>query len=213
MTRVLVRLAGAAALMAVACASPAAPAVTPTAPTTPAVSSTHAPTPTLAPVPTPTSTLEPASTPTPAPPWTPAGAPEYCVAPEKGQPQDIVGTPAAPYFVRHPTEDNPNTPTIVFLGGGSGYRRSAQRIWANYLSGGTGVDAFRVSDSLDVQAGLLVLSVRLVDGGVFVLELPLDRVESLLAILRLGQLGSQGVEGIRHLRSRLDGVVVSILND
>lgn len=80
-------------------------------------------------------------------------SPAYCVAPVDGEPQDIVDTPAAPYFVRHPAGTNSAVPTIVFLGGGSGSRRSAQRLWTNYLSGGNGVDDFRVvlPYSVDVE--------------------------------------------------------------
>ncbi|MBI3979154.1 MAG: hypothetical protein HY331_13300 [Chloroflexi bacterium] len=140
MARGLVRLAGVVALLAAACGPYA---VTPPAPTMPAPSSTQAPPSGLAPAPTPAATAR----------WLPAGAPEHCVAPEKGQPQSIVGTPASPYFVRHPIQDNPDAPTVVFLGGGSGNRRSAQRIWTNYLSGGAGVDAFRIvlPYSIDVE--------------------------------------------------------------
>ena len=140
MKRDLIRLAGVVALLAAACASPASQAVT--------LQASTAPTPTMEPLrtptPTPTSTPTSEPTPTPVPPQMLADAPTYCVAPEKGEPQDIVSTPASPYFVRQPTENNPNVPTIVFLGGGWGSRRSAQRVWANYLSGGRGVDAFRV---------------------------------------------------------------------
>ncbi|MBI4202102.1 MAG: hypothetical protein HY532_03165 [Chloroflexi bacterium] len=143
MTSGLVWLAGILALVSISCASPAPAAVTPLASITPAPSPTQ--TPTLTPLPTPTPTVEFTPTPTPTPlPWTPSGAPEYCVAPERGEPQEILGTPAGPYFVRHPMVDNPNAPTVVFLGGGTGSRRSAQRVWANYLSGGAGVDDFRV---------------------------------------------------------------------
>ncbi len=131
-------LLGGAVMAAVlsACGS-AAPAAS-----TPSAQPMQTPTPTLAPPPAPAPTPEPTPTPTPAP-WMPAGAPQYCVAPEKGQPQEVLGTPGGPYFVRHPAEDNPNAPTIVFLGGGSGSRRSAQRVWTNYLAGGRGVDDFR----------------------------------------------------------------------
>ncbi|MBI3914242.1 MAG: hypothetical protein HY327_08685 [Chloroflexi bacterium] len=99
--------------------------------------------PTSTPLPTVRPMLTPTPTQTPILAWMPPGAPMYCLAPEKGEPQEIIGTPAGPYFVHHPKQDNPNVPTIVFLGGGSGSRRSAQRIWANYLSGGKGVDDFR----------------------------------------------------------------------
>lgn len=143
-TTSLARLAGAVALSA-ACASPGAPAATPLAAATPANTLSFAP--------LQTPSRDPGPTATPAGRGLRPEAPEYCVAPEMGQPQDIVGTPAAPYFVRHPVEDNPNAPTIVFLGGGSGSRRSAQRVWTSYLSGGRGVDDFRavLPYSLDVE--------------------------------------------------------------
>ncbi|MBI4313142.1 MAG: hypothetical protein HY681_15405 [Chloroflexi bacterium] len=152
MTRGLVNLAGAVALFAVACASPAAPgAVVLQATATPTPTATPVPTPT----PTPTATPTPEPTPTPTPmPWMPAGAPQYCVAPERGVGiQEVLGTPAGPYFVRHPAADDPNAPLIVFLGGGSGQRRSAERVWANYLSKGAGVDDFRVAlpYSVDIE--------------------------------------------------------------
>ncbi|MBI4220911.1 MAG: hypothetical protein HY682_12260 [Chloroflexi bacterium] len=104
----------------------------------------------------PTSTPVPAATATPTPlPWMPPDAPEYCLAPERGEPQEILRTPASPYFVRQPADDNPDAPTIVFLPGGEGSRRGAQRIWANYLSGGRGVDAFRVVLPYSVDIELL----------------------------------------------------------
>ncbi|MBI2916643.1 MAG: hypothetical protein HYY01_01505 [Chloroflexi bacterium] len=134
----LVGAVGAVTLVASACVSPARPAATSLTPAAPGALATQARTPTAAP------RLAPNPTPTTARTWTPSGAPEHCVPPEKGEPQDIVGTPTAPYFVRHPAEDNPEAPTIVFLGGGSGSRRSAERLWTSYLSGGRGVDDFRI---------------------------------------------------------------------
>jgi len=54
-------------------------------------------------------------------------------------------TPASPYFLRHPSEDSPDTPTVMFLPGGStGNRNAAERVWDNYLSGGDGVDDYRI---------------------------------------------------------------------
>ncbi|MBI4329581.1 MAG: hypothetical protein HY685_06925 [Chloroflexi bacterium] len=142
-----VLLGGVAALAGLpACGGAAQLAAVPLATATPVLlpTDTATPEPTPTPWPTSTPTVEPTPTPTRAPPWTQAAAPEYCAAPEKGQPQDIVGTPASPYFVRQPAVDNPNAPTIVFLGGGAGTRRGSQRLWTNYLSGGKGVDDFRI---------------------------------------------------------------------
>jgi predicted esterase len=82
-----------------------------------------------------------------SPTATPAGSldkPAYRVPAEKGKLQEIENTPASPYFVQHPAFDSPTSPTVVFLTGGSGSRRSAQRAWSNYLSAGAGVDEFRL---------------------------------------------------------------------
>ncbi|MDA1349386.1 MAG: hypothetical protein O3A47_11075 [Chloroflexi bacterium] len=76
-----------------------------------------------------------------------AGAPKtppYCFPSETGTLQEVERTPASPYFVHHPKADSTDPPTVIFLPGGSGSRRSAQRVWSNYLSEGVGVEAFRL---------------------------------------------------------------------
>lgn len=79
--------------------------------------------------------------------------PAYCVPADKDGLQDITDTPASPYIVHHPASDRSSVPTIVFLSGGSGSRKNAQRVWNNYLSGGAAVGSFRVvlPYSLDVD--------------------------------------------------------------
>ena len=83
-----------------------------------------------------------------------ANVPDYCVPAETGILQEIESTRASPYFVHHPTVDNPLAPTVVFLPGGSGSRRSAQRAWERYLSEGDGMETFRLivpySDDIDL---------------------------------------------------------------
>lgn len=93
------------------------------------------------------------STATPSSPAVALQKPAYCVPPDKDGLQDITDTPGSPYIVRHPASDNPSVPTIVFLAGGAGSRKSAQRVWNNYLSGGAAVESFRVvlPYSLDVD--------------------------------------------------------------
>ena len=92
--------------------------------------------PTPAPAPTPTVTVP-----------VPAAAlekPAYCVHAETDKLQEVKGTPAGPYFVHHPTTDSPTGPTVIFPPGGFGSRRSAQRVWNNYLSEGSGGGEFRL---------------------------------------------------------------------
>lgn len=72
-----------------------------------------------------------------------APAPAYCVAAQPGVLQEISGTPAGPYLVHHPAT-SARVPMVVFLPGGSGQRRNAQRVWDAYLAGAKGIDAFRV---------------------------------------------------------------------
>jgi predicted esterase len=108
---------------------PPAPAPTPTPEPTP-------PTPTATPVPTPTE-----------PPLVPAllpGAPDYCVAAEPAKLQEIKRTPAGPFFVHHPETTDGNNPTVIFIPGGNGTERGAERVWDNYLSNGSGVERFRL---------------------------------------------------------------------
>jgi hypothetical protein len=106
-------------------------------------------------VPIPSETPAPALTPTatPSPPAVGPQKPAYCVAADNDGLQDITDTPASPYIVHHPASDDPSVPTIVFLSGGSGSRKNAQRVWNNYLSGGAAVGSFRVvlPYSLDVD--------------------------------------------------------------
>ena len=66
------------------------------------------------------------------------------MAPQSGELQEITSTPAGPYFVHHPTTARSDVPTIVFLPGGSGAKRNAQRAWDGFFADATGVGAFRV---------------------------------------------------------------------
>ena len=96
--------------------------------------------------------LKTPSTPTPAvetvaPPLaaeTAEQALEYCAPVESDTLQNIQSTPASPYFVYHPKIDNPMNPTVIFLPGGSGRQRSAERVWPRFLANGKGVENFRV---------------------------------------------------------------------
>ncbi|MBI4580257.1 MAG: hypothetical protein HY718_11180 [Planctomycetes bacterium] len=97
----------------------------------------------------------PAATPTPALVANAPQKPTDCVPVQTGTLQDVRSTPASPYFVHHPTPDNPTASTILFLPGGSGGRRSAQRVWSNYLSGGPGVDGYRVVIPYSVKSDFL----------------------------------------------------------
>lgn len=73
----------------------------------------------------------------------PVPKPAYCVAAQTGL-QEITGTPAGPYFVHQPRTATARTSTVVFLPGGAGVRRSAQRAWDTFLSGASAVDVFRI---------------------------------------------------------------------
>lgn len=101
----------------------------------------------------------PAPTPTPSPvannPSSPPGnrsvqstsgpkQPNTCNPAQPGTLQEITNTQASPYFVVHPAQDDPRVPTVIFLGGGSGSRRSAERAWTNYLSRGSARESFRI---------------------------------------------------------------------
>jgi len=70
--------------------------------------------------------------------------PAYCAAAQPGALQDVTGTPAGPYFVHHPAAPTRGVPLVVFLPGGSGLRRNAQRLWDTFLADATDVDAFRI---------------------------------------------------------------------
>lgn len=69
--------------------------------------------------------------------------PAYCSPPEPAL-QQVAGTPAGPYFVHHPATPTARTSTIVFLPGGSGARRSAQRVWDTFLADASAATAFRI---------------------------------------------------------------------
>lgn len=88
----------------------------------------------------------------------PANAPNkpaYCEPPEPDALQTIANTPGSPYFVHHPAIYSPTVPTIIFLSGGSGTQRGSQRAWNNYLSHGSGVEAFRIILPYAVDEGFL----------------------------------------------------------
>ena len=68
----------------------------------------------------------------------------FCPAASTGTLQNISDTPASPYFVHHPSSGPAEAPTVIFIPGGTGSRRSALRSWENYLSDGKGVESFRI---------------------------------------------------------------------
>jgi predicted esterase len=72
------------------------------------------------------------------------GVPPYCVTAEQHTLQDITTTPSSPYFVQHPESGGATIPTVIFMSGGVGSRPIAQRVWANYLSNGDGVEEYRL---------------------------------------------------------------------
>ncbi|MBT4514852.1 MAG: hypothetical protein HOC77_07145 [Chloroflexi bacterium] len=72
------------------------------------------------------------------------GVPTFCPPAEHSTLQDIVTTPASPYFVQHPEVEATSTPTVIFLPGGVGSKASAVRVWANLLSEGDGAEMFRL---------------------------------------------------------------------
>ncbi len=76
---------------------------------------------------------------------TPLDPPEYCEDAVPDELQEILTTPAAPYFVHHPDTDALDVPTVIFLPGGSGQRSAAEGTWGRWLADGTGVDQFRVA--------------------------------------------------------------------
>lgn len=77
----------------------------------------------------------------------PASRPAYCADAQANALQEISGTPAGPYFVRHPAARS--AATVVFLPGGSGSKRNAQRVWDTFLAGAQDVNAFRIVIPLD----------------------------------------------------------------
>jgi predicted esterase len=70
--------------------------------------------------------------------------PAYCPVAQAGALQDIAGTPAGPYFVHHPAAGDQRTATVVFLPGGNGLRRNAQRVWDTFLDGASDASGFRI---------------------------------------------------------------------
>jgi predicted esterase len=105
-------------------------------------SSTSAPSlPTIAPT---TATTRPAVT-SSAPDEVTTTVKTGCELTPKGELLTARRTAASPYYVHHPTASTPDTPTVMFIPGGtSGTPRAAQRIWENYLSNGDDVDNYRV---------------------------------------------------------------------
>jgi predicted esterase len=101
-------------------------------------------------------------TPDPTPPPTPAPAsvgdvafadrappptatkPSECEPPETPEPQAVLSTGAAPYFVHHPSPVVDDAPTIIFLPGGSGRRGSAERVWDTIFADAPESSEFRV---------------------------------------------------------------------
>jgi pimeloyl-ACP methyl ester carboxylesterase len=74
-----------------------------------------------------------------------AAAEKRCAPRGEGTLQDVVGTPASPYFIHHPEQPTDDTPTVIFLPGGAGTRTIARDfIWKNWLSRGRRLDQVRV---------------------------------------------------------------------
>ncbi|MCA9673367.1 MAG: hypothetical protein KC503_47590 [Myxococcales bacterium] len=72
-----------------------------------------------------------------------ADHPSFCVAAVAGL-HDITGTPASPYYVRHPANPSPSTQTVVFLPGGAGSRNIAELTYQLWLQSGDPQLDFRV---------------------------------------------------------------------
>ena len=98
-------------------------------------------------LPPPTPTARPAALLTPAPASTgsvaaadrrpprsptPRGA---CPRPDVAELQDVTDSAAGPYLLHRPAPGDPGRRTVVFLGGGSGGRTSAQRVWEIVFAG------------------------------------------------------------------------------
>ncbi len=60
-------------------------------------------------------------------PFTP---PEWCPAPDAGR-QEVLDTPASPYFITHP--EAVDAPLVIFLPGGPGDRGSASNTWTAFF--------------------------------------------------------------------------------
>lgn len=73
-----------------------------------------------------------------------AGTPAFCPAPTADL-QDVVGTPAGPYFVHHPDVAGPNVHTVVFVPGADGSRDiTTDFIWPLWLANGSRLGELRV---------------------------------------------------------------------
>ena len=70
-------------------------------------------------------------------------APSYCPAVAPGL-VDVARTPAAPYFVHHPTVASAAVPTIVFIPGGPGSRETATATFELWLSRGRALGSYRI---------------------------------------------------------------------
>lgn len=119
---------------------------------------TPAPEPTPEPVPAPPSQgIVPASerAPAPSPPDV-----EECPEVTGDGLQDVVRGPASPYLVKHPSDPNAATPTIIFLPGGGGSYATALRTWQTIFSEGRGFEHFRVVIPYSVDAVLLDEAMR-----------------------------------------------------
>lgn len=74
----------------------------------------------------------------------PVATPVYCPPDAAVGLQDVGGTPTSPYFIVHPETGDATTQTIMFVPGGRGSRRGAERVWSRYMAEGMGLEAFRV---------------------------------------------------------------------
>lgn len=71
-------------------------------------------------------------------------APDWCQEPAQGMLQEITTDhPGAPYFISHPFEPKGSTHTVIFLGGGSGDKGSAQASWDLFFTQGDGIAEIR----------------------------------------------------------------------
>lgn len=106
--------------------------------------STPTPAPTLVATPAPASTGSVAAVDR-VPPPSPT-RPRQCAPLGNGELQEVTDSTAAPYFIHRPTVDDHGrgVPTVVFLGGGSGGRSSAQRVWEILFAGRPETSRFQV---------------------------------------------------------------------
>ncbi len=160
------QLGAASALFAAAC-SPAASSNTLATTAVPTVTPVSTMTATPAPSPAPTyatSSVATQPTATPVPAEQPVGleTARDCVSAVTTTLQNVTGTPAGPYLIRHPPVQVPTGgPTVIFIPGGSGKLRNAQRVWDNYVSNGRTVDAFRFVIPYTLDESLLDETTRI----------------------------------------------------